>query len=71
MRLTHETAKEVLLAAEKSNSLGRSTVTLIPDPDNALRTDGSASKILTRVIPWDFSSWTTLNAEGSSSEIRP
>jgi hypothetical protein len=37
----------LLLAAAKRSSLGRSTATLIPYLDNALRTAGSVSKTLT------------------------
>ena len=44
-------AKDLLLAAAKRSPFGRSTVTLMPDPDKALRTAGSESKTLTRFRP--------------------
>ena len=43
--------KDLLLAAAKRSSLGRSTMTLIPVPDKALRTAGSESNTLTRSRP--------------------
>lgn len=68
---SHASVDDWLAAAEARSSFGSATVTEMPEPESAVRTEESVSKSLTLVMPLDLRRVTTLDGSGRLFAILP